>query len=169
MPYLIDASNLGGLLAGRAGSRDALGVVRFVLPWARSRGQVVLVFDGERRTDVADRYGSVEVRWSAGRSADDLIRSLVARDSASWIVVTDDVELSRSCRDLGARVERASVLTGRLAQGQGLAKPGNGPGAVAGGDATDAVDKPNASASDLAHWRRVFGVETSAGRRRRGK
>jgi len=158
MPYLIDGSNLGGVLGGRPGSRDARRVVQFVLPWARSRGRVLLVFDGAPRAEVADRYGSVEVRWSLARSADDLIRSLVTVRPASWIVVTDDVELRRSCRDLGASVEKASVLSSRL-ESRGVAKP-----AVAG-----TAEKPAASASDVAYWREIFGVERGPGRRpRRG-
>lgn len=54
MPYLIDASNLGGLLGGRAGARDAAATLRFLLPWARRRAApVVVVFDGPPRAGIA--------------------------------------------------------------------------------------------------------------------
>ena len=46
MPWLIDAANLGGVLGGAAGARNSQAILAALLPWARERKQVVVVFDG---------------------------------------------------------------------------------------------------------------------------
>ncbi|MGE0638857.1 MAG: NYN domain-containing protein, partial [Thermoanaerobaculia bacterium] len=114
MAFLVDGSNLGGRLAGQAGARDAAGVVRRILPWSRERREEVLVvFDGPPRADVADRYGPLRVVWSGGRSADDRIVELVKADPARWAVVTADRELAGRCRAEGARVVPADEFAAR--------------------------------------------------------
>ena len=145
MPYLIDASNLGGVLGGRAGARDATAVVRFLQPWARGRGRVVAVCDGPARPDVADRYGTLEVRWSGRRTADEVLVALARKGPAAWTVVTADRGLARRCRELGARVEPATALIERVVRPHPADPRRAGPG-----------DKP-ADGEELAHWRRVFG------------
>jgi YacP-like NYN domain-containing protein len=148
MPYLIDASNLGGALGGQRGARDPEAVIRFLLGWARGRGRVVVVFDGSGDARVAERYGALEVAWGGARSADDAIEALVRKQPRSWTVVTDDRELDRRCRELGARVQRADALIARVQ------RPHTGaPAAVAA--ARDA-GKPSPSAEDVRHWREVF-------------
>ena len=151
MPYLIDASNLGGALGGQQGARDAPAVVRFLLEWARPRGRVVVVFDGAGGDRLAQRYGALEVVWSGARSADDLIEALVRRQPRDCIVVTDDRELGRRCRDLGARVEPAAVLIGRIQR----------PHAGAPAAAARAAGKPAPTAADREHWRKVFSDDES--------
>jgi hypothetical protein len=150
--YLIDASNLGGILGGSAGARDAPAVVRFLMPWARGRGRVVVVFDGPPRPAVADHYGSLEVVWSGARSADEVLLERVRRKPAAWTVVTDDRDLARRCRDAGARVAPARTLAERAARPHPRDRR-----------RTPASDKPAASPAELAHWRRVFGAEAGAG------
>jgi hypothetical protein len=146
VPYLIDASNLGGLLGGRAGARDAAAVVRFLAPWARDRSGVTIVFDGAPRPDVADRYGPLEVLWSGNRSADELLVEL-ARRRRDVTVVTADRALARRCREAGARVVPAAALAARVE------RPHAGDRRRAGDG-----DKPTAGASDRTHWQRVFGA-----------
>lgn len=146
MPYLIDASNLGGVLGGRGGARNAEAVVAFLLPWARGRGEVVLVFDGEERPTIARRYGSLEVRWSGRKSADDVIAALTAAAPRRWLVVTADRELARRCKDVGARVEGVEALVERT---KTAARPRT--------RRQSQSDKPEANAADVAHWRGVFG------------
>jgi len=148
MPYLLDASNLGGALAGRSGSRDAAAVVRFLLPWVEGRGRVVALFDGPEQGDVAARYGALEVVWSGGRSADDAIVARLRGAASDWIVVTSDRELARRCRALGARVERAPDLLRRV----GRPHPDDP-------SPRRRDDKPEPSAEDRAHWMKVFGKQ----------
>jgi hypothetical protein len=147
MPYLVDASNLGGVIAGAAGARDARGVVDFLLAWARRRGRVVAIFDGPERDGVAARYGGLEVAWSGARSADQEILARLGRSAADWIVVTDDGALARSCRALGARVVGAREFAARLS------RPHAGSRRARGGPA----EKPEPSVAELAHWLEVFG------------
>ena len=74
MAFLIDGSNLGGWLGGGRGARDAAGVVRLLMGWARTRrGTVIVVFDGPRQTELAEAYGALRVEWSGAASADDRI------------------------------------------------------------------------------------------------
>lgn len=151
LAYLIDASNLGGLLGGARGARDAQAVLAFLAPWARGRGTVVVVFDGPPRPEIARRYGPLEVRFSGARAADDRMVEVVAADPAAWIVVTQDRELARRCRDAGAKVESAAALAGRVSRPH--------PRAARGARPATAPDKPPAHAEEREHWRKVFADE----------
>jgi hypothetical protein len=166
--YLIDASNLGGVLGGVHGSRDSEAVVKFLLPWARSRGKVVVVFDGVEKIRVAKAYGALEVRWGGPVSADLVIRREVEKSPKAWTVVTDDVALGRICQDLGAKVLPASTLAARAgapnaagsAVGGGTAAgraKGRRPPHSASFSPGSGAEKPAPRASDIAHWREVFG------------
>jgi predicted RNA-binding protein with PIN domain len=152
VPYLIDASNLGGVLGGRGGARNPEAVIAFLMPWARGRGSVTVVFDGEEQPTVARRYGSLEVRWSGRKSADDVIAALAASAPRRWLVVTADRELERRCKDVGARVERVEALVERtrVAAQPRTRRQGKS-------------DKPEPNAADVAHWRGVFGGEGEDG------
>jgi len=158
MPYLIDAANLGGVLGGARGARESAAILAALLPWARERKQVVVVFDGPERPEMATRLGGVEIVWSGKRSADDLIATRIeaaGKSAKSWTVVTDDQSLARRCRDHGARVERATIFAERTAQPAPKSKRAEG--------AQAAADKPAPTAQEIAHWRDVFSDE-----RRRG-
>lgn len=104
MPWVIDGSNVGGVLAGAAGARDRALVWRTVFAWAGRRRRVVLVFDGAADAAIPDRLGQVEVLWATGRPADEVVRRTVAKRPREWRVVTDDRALRVACRDLGAKV-----------------------------------------------------------------
>ena len=145
MPYLIDASNLGGVLGGRRGARDPGAVVRFLLPWARGRGRVVAIFDGPARPEIAERYGALEVRWSAPRAADERLVALVEEGAESWTVITGDRTLARRCREAGARVEPPAALVGRVSRPH----PGDRRRAREG-------DKPEPGREEIERWRRLF-------------
>jgi hypothetical protein len=144
--YLIDASNLGGVLGGRGGARNPEAVIAFLMPWARGRGAVTVVFDGDEQPTVAHRYGSLEVRWSGRKSADDVIAALAASAPRRWLVVTADRELERRCKNAGARVEGVEALVERTKR---ATRPRTRRQARS--------DKPEANAAEVAHWRGVFG------------
>ncbi len=156
--YLVDASNLGGLLGGSAGARDAPAVVRFLMPWARERRRVRLVFDGVERPDVASRYGGVEVVWSGAEPADETIVRTIAKEPERWIVVTADRELQSRCRGLGVRCETAAHLAGTVRRPQPR-RPRSARAAEA------ASDKPPAHAEERDHWRRIFAGEDDESQR----
>ena len=153
MAYLIDASNLGGVLGGRRGARERQAVIAFLMPWARGRGHVTVVFDGRPDPRVAERYGSLDVRWSEGRSADDVIAGMAAAAPRRWRVITADRELARRCRDAGAEVEDVKALVQRTER---AARP-------PGGARRAGADKPSPSAADVAHWKSVFGSSDDEG------
>lgn len=160
MPWLIDAANLGGVLGGAAGARNTEGILAALLPWARERQQVVVVFDGPERPEMATRLGGVEIVWSGTRSADEVIaKRLMAlagkagsgKDAKAWTVITNDQTLARRCRDLGAKVEPASIFARRTTQPKPKSKSAR--------SAHAAADKPAPNAQEIAHWRAVFGAK----------
>ncbi|MCL4078391.1 NYN domain-containing protein [Coriobacteriia bacterium Es71-Z0120] len=67
---------------------------------------IVVVFDG-CPDGMAESVGSVEVRFSRDRIADDLVAALAGPDA---VVVTSDHELADRCRAAGARVQPASTV-----------------------------------------------------------
>jgi predicted RNA-binding protein with PIN domain len=147
MPFLVDGSNLGGLRGGPRGARDAAEVVRWLLSWARTRRQeVVVVFDGPGSAEVAERYGALSVVWSGERSADDRIVERLAGDPARWTVVTADRALAARCRAAGAQVLAASDFAATLD------RPRRAPSGVE----KTAPDKPPTHAEEREHWRRAF-------------
>ena len=149
MPYLIDASNLGGALGGPAGARDAERVVEYLQEWTRGRGRVVAIFDGAESGRVARRYGPLEVVWSgAGRAADDEIVRRASAGPRDWIVITNDRELGRRCRELGAAVESSRALARRIER----PRPGSRRSKAE-------TDKPPLTAAERAYWKSVFDRE----------
>ena len=154
MPWLIDAANLGGALGGAAGARNTEGILATLLPWARERRQVVVVFDGPEPSNFARHLGGVEIVWSGTRSADEVIQKRLGaagKLAKSWTVITNDRTLARHCRDFGAKVEPASIFAKRTNQPKAKSK--------AARSANAAADKPAPNASDIAHWREVFGTK----------
>ncbi|MBZ0113812.1 MAG: NYN domain-containing protein [Thermoanaerobaculia bacterium] len=124
MPYVIDGSNLGGVLGGASGARDRVSVVEALLPWVRRRRRVELIFDGPPEPRVGKSYGGLTVTFSGSRTADELIRRRVEGAPASWIVVTADRDLADSCRRLGAKV----LSPRQLVAGWTSAVPSSAPG-----------------------------------------
>ncbi|HEV8631851.1 MAG TPA: NYN domain-containing protein [Thermoanaerobaculia bacterium] len=129
MPYLVDGSNLGGLLGGSPGARDRAGVLRLLLSWARGRRRVVVVFDGPADPALARTYGPLEVRFGGARSADDAILAALGRRPADWWVVSDDRALLAACSERGARTVAAAELLGKLTRAA-TAEEERGEGAI---------------------------------------
>lgn len=120
MPYLVDGNNLAHALGlASEGLADRESCARTVSSFCRSQGaQAILVFDG-RAPDgarAATQTHRVRILFSEGRSADDLILSLL-RDSKTprdFTVVTSDKSLGDQARHRGASVERAHEFSKRL-------------------------------------------------------
>jgi hypothetical protein len=143
MPFLIDGSNLGGVLSGPAGARDRAFVVRSLLPWARKRGRVVVVFDGPEDPALASHYGPLELHFSKGESADRVILRLIGSRATDWHVVTSDAELAAECRHRGATTLGARAFRTRLEEASG----------------STAVPEPGSAAEpavDLEEWQEFF-------------
>ena len=106
---------------------------------------------------MATHLGGVEIVWSGTRTADEIITKRLAAMAASgkatksWTVITNDQGLARRCRDLGAKVEAASIFARRTTQSR--------PKSTGARSAQTAADKPAPNAQEIAHWRAVFGAD----------
>jgi hypothetical protein len=103
MPYLVDGSNLLGVMrVDRHGDESKRGLVRLLAGFARAKKtRVTCVFDGPEPVHFGRLPGSVSVVFSGGRPADDIIAERAAQGHG-WSVVTSD-------RGLANRVQRRHV------------------------------------------------------------
>jgi hypothetical protein len=177
----VDGTNLLHAL-GRA--RDAAPVESAPLPAAALVGRlralvpattaVTIVLDGTPAPGAIGRRvtSGVEVRYAGSRSADVLLHDLARTtpDPELTLVVTDDAELGRALRALGARTARGSWLAGRLDR-QRLVAPAAGrsgpasagrPGAGSGSSAADDEDARR-------RWKPGRGATKKTGNPRRGR
>jgi hypothetical protein len=111
VPWVLDGNNLA---AGRPRSevrQAALALAR------RERVRIVLFFDGAPPAGAPpiERLGAVEVRYVA--DADAAIVDFLGRGGAGWRLATDDRELARRARALGAAVVSAAACWSRLTSG----------------------------------------------------
>jgi predicted RNA-binding protein with PIN domain len=138
VPRLVDGDNLLGSWPGRSRSEaDKRTLIRDLARLAaRERRRVVVVFDGSAPLGVA--VGPDALFAGPGKSADERILELLRsqHDPRGWTVVTDDRALADRARWLGAGVERARSLRGRIEGAPPADKPGPG--------------------EDLAYWSEVF-------------
>ena len=148
MPYLVDGSNLGGRVGGgAAGARDRAGVLRLLLPLARGRRRIVVVFDGPEDAALARGYGPLEVRFAGARSADAAILALLGKRPADWWVVSEDRGLLAACRERHARTMSIRDFLGRPDVAAGLA-----PTRSRTGSTEEPADEP----VDVADWEDWF-------------
>lgn len=103
MPYLIDGSNLLGVMrADRHSDTAKRRLVTLLAGFARARKtRVTCVFDGLEPPSFARSLGAVVIAFGGSRPADDLIVDR-ASQGRGWTVVTAD-------RGLAARVMRRHV------------------------------------------------------------
>jgi hypothetical protein len=147
-----------------------VGRLRALVPAATA---VTIVLDGMPAPGAIGRRvtSGVEVRYAGSRPADILLHDLTRTtpEPDLTLVVTDDAELGRALRALGARTARASWLVGRLAR-QRLSAPAAGrPGppdgrrtaAGPGGDAADGE-------GDARRWKPGRGATKKTGNPKRG-
>lgn len=107
MPYFLDGNNLIGLTRGRAvptaeDRRALIGEISDRLRTTRAR--VVIFFDGPA-DGAAASLGTLSIRASGSRSADDAILAEIARSASprEIVLVTADRGLAARARDAGAR------------------------------------------------------------------
>jgi hypothetical protein len=115
MPVIIDGNNLLHTLPDRQRNRKE--VRRLALETVRHETmQLVVVFDGPSPSGCpeVEVLGSVTVRYSGSASADEtILRLLPSGKAQGWVVVTDDRDLGRRARELGASVRPVSHWRGR--------------------------------------------------------
>ena len=112
MRYLIDGSNA----LGRAGApRESIEAKRQLVQAALSlsrvrRASVVVFFDGAKPDAFATGFGRVSVRFSAPRSADDLIVEEALRRSDPCTVITADSGIAARVRSRHVRIAAPHIL-----------------------------------------------------------
>ncbi len=151
-----------------------VGRLRALVPAATA---VTIVLDGTPAPGAIGRRvtSGVEVRYAGSRTADVLLHDL-ARTTPNpelTLVVTDDAELGRALRALGARTAHGSWLAGRLdrqrlvapAAGRptspGAGRTGAGPTGGTGGSGADGD-------ADAARWKPGRGATRKTGNPKRG-
>jgi len=134
---------------------------------------VTIVLDGMPAPGaIARRVTSgVEVRYAGSRSADVLLHDLTRTtpDPGQTLVVTDDLELGRALRALGARTARGSWLAGRLDRQRLVAPAAGRPQALSAGRRTSGGEVSGLEEDrDAPRWKPGRGATKKTGNPRRG-
>jgi hypothetical protein len=144
-----------------------VGRLRALVPAATA---VTIVLDGMPAPGAIGRRvtSGVDVRYAGTRSADVLLHDLVRTtpNPELTLVVTDDIELSRALRALGARTAHGSWLAGRLDRQRLVAPAAGRPkpplvGRAGPGSATD-------EDGDAPRWKPGRGATKKTGNPKRG-
>ncbi len=105
-PYWFDGNNLIGqsVEAAEKDQKTRRAFLRQLSQFASLRGGFVVFFDGDDADLMAPARG-ISVRYSAPLSTDDLIQRRLgeAAKPAEVIVVTNDLDLQRRCRNIGSK------------------------------------------------------------------
>ncbi len=171
---LVDGTNLLHAMTrkpGGAPAAAAIGRLRGIIPAGVA---IELLFDGPPEPGLRNERiaAGVSVRYSGGRTADDVIIGLVdqvrllygADGTATLLVVTDDRDLRHAVRSRGARTAGCAWLLGRLDSGRlaapsvGNRRPARGVGVV------DPADSPD---DDRPGWKPGRGATTKRGNPRK--
>ncbi len=160
MRYLIDGNNLThiyGQVIGPAIGRYQL--CRLLSEWAaRTAGQVLIVFDGPRPLSGVEqqmRLAGLDIRFSEGRSADDVIQDLIeqADSPANVCVVSSDRAIATAARHRRCRTLSSQEFSEMMAHDP-APRPAAGP---------PTPDKPPAPGpSETDGWLREFGIDPAA-------
>lgn len=95
MIYLLDGSNIlgGGSHRDQSATRELVKAAASLA--RRQRKKVILFFDGAPSENLASMIGTLAVRFSGPRSADDMIVEAASKTKDPVTVVTADGELGR--------------------------------------------------------------------------
>ena len=118
--YIVDGYNVihshrdrfpGSIESGR---QKLLSLISVMRPQGSSRNRIKVVFDGQPGVSSPSEGGGVDVRFTSGSEADDLIKKLVAgsRNPKQIVVVTDDRAIKREVSAGGA----STMTTGEFIQ-----------------------------------------------------
>jgi hypothetical protein len=184
---LIDGTNLLHALSRSPGAAPAaalIGRLRAAIP---ASATIELVFDGPADRGLRNERiaAGVGVRYSGGRTADDVILMLIdevrlmdgSDGTATLLVVTDDRDLRHGSRLRGARTAGSAWLLGRLGAGR-LASPSVGnprpprpvraaPSTQPGSAAPSATSDGDPAETDRPGWKPGRGATTKRGNPRR--
>ena len=108
MPWIVDGNNVA-----RGGERRKVREAALALARAE-RLKVVVVFDGAPPpgSPEVEHLGGVEVRYA--RIADRTILAMLGSGGRGWRVVTDDRELGRRAKELGAELVPTAAFLARV-------------------------------------------------------
>ena len=109
-------------------------LIRFIevyRPQGSFRNAVTIVFDGKPGMFPMPSSSSVKTIFTAGESADEKIKRIVAesRNQKNWVVVTDDRDIQYAVRAMGAEVCPVQDFLGRI-PGKKKVRKGLNPKAV---------------------------------------
>jgi hypothetical protein len=177
----VDGTNLLHALGRARGATPAegaplpaaalVGRLRALVPAATA---VTIVLDGTPAPGAVGRRvtSGVEVRYAGSRSADVLLHDL-ARTTPNpelTLVVTDDIELGRALRALGARTAHGSWLAGRLDRQRLMAPAAGRPRPPLGGRAGPGSGRAETEADrDAPRWKPGRGATKKTGNPKRGR
>jgi predicted RNA-binding protein with PIN domain len=181
---LVDGTNLLHALSRTAGPAPAaalIGRMRGAIPASTT---IELVFDGPAERGLRNERiaAGVVVRYSGGRTADDVILTMIedvrlldgADGTATLLVVTDDRDLRHGSRLRGARTAGSAWLLGRLDSGRlsspsvGNPRPARPVRAAPSGPAAAATSSDgDPTEMDRPGWKPGRGATTKRGNPRR--
>jgi predicted RNA-binding protein with PIN domain len=181
---LVDGTNLLHALSRTAGAAPAaalIGRMRGAIPASTT---IELVFDGPAERGLRNERiaAGVVVRYSGGRTADDVILTMIedvrlldgAAGTATLLVVTDDRDLRHGSRLRGARTAGSAWLLGRLDSGRlsspsvGNPRPARPVRSAPSGPAAAATSSDGDPAeTDRPGWKPGRGATTKRGNPRR--
>jgi predicted RNA-binding protein with PIN domain len=181
---LVDGTNLLHALSRTAGAAPAaalIGRMRGAIPASTT---IELVFDGPAERGLRNERiaAGVVVRYSGGRTADDVILTMIedvrlldgADGTATLLVVTDDRDLRHGSRLRGARTAGSAWLLGRLDSGRlsspsvGNPRPARPVRSAPSGPAAAATSSDGDPAeTDRPGWKPGRGATTKRGNPRR--
>ena len=154
MPYLIDGNNLLFALAQAGVYVERGGLVTLLERLAARENQhVTVVFDGPERADSPhDERADVRVKifYAAPRSADEVIESLIAADSAPrrLTVVSSDHELAAAAHRRRCPSLASEPFARQLLHGPAAPPPGEAP-----------ERQGNLGPEETERWLKEFGLE----------
>ncbi len=147
--FVLDGHNI---LFKDAGSKSALSsdpsrtlnrlVTRCKRIVAGKNNKCSIIFDGSPPGDIISNTDNVQVTFSYDRSADSLIKSLIARSKnpRNLVVISDDVEIQKFARAHSCRIQSVRQFLNQILQ----------PGAADESEKTDADDL------SIEEWLRLF-------------